>query len=122
MKVHFYSKSSDFEVDFISEAEIIEGNAFDFKDESIENTRIVMIPYEEERTLRFRRYGDTFMDIVYSMGGVTRGYYKNNMGLEFEFDANTLYVDIKKDKIEVEYELYINGELNNHTNLIVEFN
>lgn len=119
MNIHFYSKTDDFEIDFIAEANILNGYIV-FNDESLENTVIAM--KEEMGNLHFRRSGDVEMDVIFTKGKITSGLYSNSMGLEFEFGAKTKKLNITENLVELSYDLLIDGKLNNSCDIRVEMN
>ncbi len=119
MKVHFYSKALDHELDFYSNA-IKENDFIKFKDESLVNTEISL--KKENESLVFKRTGDTFMDVIFKKGQKNIGKYKSTNGLEFDFEVDTKYLYFEDEKIEFAYYLYIDGELNNIVKIIVSFN
>lgn len=121
MNVKFNSKIDDYEIEFNTEASINDG-IIDFKDESLENTRIQLEIYPDDSAVRFKRYGDTCMDITFIDQTVSQGYFRNKMGLEFNFEANTNLVEIHEKSISLIYELYVNGEINNKTIITISFN
>lgn len=119
MNVHFYSKTDDFEIDFITEAKE-ECGFIKFKDESLENTDIYL-KYEND-ILTFKRTGDVVMDVSFKKGSITEGHYKSNMGLEFYFEADTKELSRNQNKIELFYHLLIEGEFNNACGITVLLN
>lgn len=110
MKIHFYSKTNDFELEYFADAKKIDG-AYIFKDESLENTQISMKPIGN--TLLFERFGDVSMKVLYENGKNCSGAYANKMGLDFDFVAKTDLLDIKDNEINLQYDLFIDGEKQN---------
>lgn len=119
MKVHFYSKSDDYEIEFFTTAYKEDGFIV-FKDESLDNSFIKMKILDNE--LIFDRYGDVNMKISFLEGEKTSGLYQNAMGLEFKFEAETKRLYMIKNFIELEYNLLIDGEHNNSCKIRVEMN
>lgn len=119
MKVHFYSKTDDFDIDFIAEA-TIENGFIKFKDESLEGTSILM-KYDESNLI-FKRVGNVVMDVIFTKGKITEGHYKNDMGLEFWFGAEVLYLETSENLVKLKYNLLIDGEYNNTCEIVVSLN
>lgn len=105
MIVTFHSLDNDNnKIYFKSEAQIIDDYIV-FDDKSIENTKIYL-KYNSSSVI-FKRVGNTNMSIEYIQDKITTGTYKNELGLEFNFSVDTTSFSIEKDKIIIEYNMYI---------------
>lgn len=82
-----------------------ENNVIIFKDKSMENTEIHLIV--DNDSIIFQRIGDNEMNLMLMYNQKTTGYYKNNMGLEFEFEAYTISLTITTKKISIEYTMFL---------------
>ena len=76
-----------------------------FKDKSMENSVIELTIENDSITLK--RTGDNEMDLMLIYNQKTTGFYKNNMGLEFEFEAYTTSLNITSKKISIEYTMFL---------------
>jgi len=107
MKLTFYSVDKFNEkVIFNVDYENPTTSSFEFIDKSIKNTKILLNIIDNE-SVKFTRIGDINMDLLLILGKETNAYYKNNIGLEFEFTVYTKYISISNNKIEIEYDINV---------------
>lgn len=107
MKLTFYSVDKFNEkVIFNVDYEKPTTSSFEFIDKSIKNTKILLNIIDNE-FIKFTRIGDINMDLLLILGKETNAYYKNNIGLEFEFTVYTKYISISNNKIEIEYDINV---------------
>ena len=105
MKVSFLSlDENNNKVKFESDCSMDE-NEIIFIDKTVENTTIHLI--KEEPNLKLIRDGNTNMEMIFSEGDLTKGYYKNQLGIEFEFYVSTKKLIIDKSKIFINYKMII---------------
>lgn len=97
-----------------------ENNVYSFIDKSCENTMIYVS--FDSNSLSFIRKGDTVMNLDLIYNQKSSGYYKNNLGLKFEFDTYTKDLSINFNKIYVSYSLFIENELINEHKIWILFN
>lgn len=109
MKAHFYSISKDFKQKYISNLKI-DGSKYIFKDTDTTETIFDII---NTQNIAIKRSGESKMDIICSLGQTTSGTYENDL-ISFNFEVYTQNIEISEDKINIEYDLYIDAELNNH--------
>ena len=86
-----------------------------FIDKTLENTTNHFIFLKDK--LKLIRSGDVEMEILFDLSNLTKGYYKNTMGLEFEFFIKTNTLKVEKNKILVEYNMILD-EINTTTHKI----
>lgn len=108
MKAHFYSISKDYKQKYISDLKI-EGSKYIFNDTKDTKTIFDII---NTSNISIKRSGDTKMDMVCSLLKTTKGTYENEL-ISFNFEVYTKNIEISDDKISIEYDLYIDAELNN---------
>lgn len=117
MKAHFYSISNDDTIKFISDLKK-DNNTYMFLDKSLENTHI-LLSINNKDSLLLKRIGDTTMNMDFQLGKKTKGNYKNNMGLEFDFLIFTKKIFISEEKINIEYDFIFDGVINNSYKIYV---
>ena len=80
-------------------------NEIVFIDKTLENTTNHLLIDEDK--LKLIRLGDVEMEMLFILNQTTNGYYKNNIGLEFEFIIKTNKLKVEKNKILVEYNMIL---------------
>lgn len=90
-----------------------EDNKVIFKDKSAENTDIILT-INNDLSLTFERKGDVNMLLPLALGEKKAGFYKSSNGLAFDLNVKTLFLEIKNNKISVEYELYVMDIIQTH--------
>lgn len=80
-------------------------NEIMFVDKVLENT-VNHIIFDEDK-LKLIRTGDTQSEIIFDISRQTPGFYKNSIGLEFEFIIKTNKIKIENNKILVEYNMIL---------------
>lgn len=83
---------------------------YSFLDKSSENTKIDLTKVSSKE-IKFLRRGDVFTSIDFILNHKTKGIYKNNLGLEFEFDVLTNRLMIENNKILIEYDYFYESDL-----------
>lgn len=108
MVVHFYSLDQENQrITYTSEAKI-EDNSLVFLDKSVENTTIYIRRLEDK--LVFERKGDVQMQMTLILNQKTKAYYKNNFGLEFSFQVECHRLEQKKNRIDLEYTMFLDSD------------
>lgn len=115
MKAHFYSISKNSNVKYISDLKI-DNNTYSFKDS--DNTFINLSILNNNHII-INRFGSISMDMVFKTLEKTKSFYKNDMGLEFDLEIFTKDISISKDKIVIEYDLYLDNILNDSYKIFV---
>ena len=120
MIAHFKSVDKDGNVTiFDSLCEYSDG-IYKFKDIATENTYIYISI--DASTVSIIRKGNTNMELFLAYGMKTTGYYKNNLGLEFNFLAETTDLSINSDRIYASYSLFVENDLVNQHKMWILFN
>lgn len=109
----FHSVDSDDNKVIFNNDYVREDNRIIFKDKSTENTDIILT-INDDLSLVFERKGSINMLLPLALGEKKAGYYKNSNGLEFDLNVKTLFLEIKNNKISVEYELYVMDVVQTH--------
>lgn len=105
MKVFFYSvDDEENKVSFHSEG-AYRDNVLSFEDKTLKNTKINI--YIDSNRLIFQREGSVEMKLELIEGQAMPSFYRNDMGLEFEFQAFCHKLDISNNKIDIEYEMIL---------------
>lgn len=120
MIAHF--KSSDKEgnvTKFDAKCDYVDG-VYIFPDLAAENTTIYISI--DASTVTIIRKGDTDMELFLAYGEKTSGYYKNSMGLEFDFVSYTNDLSINSDRIYASYSLFVENDLVNMQKIWILFN
>ena len=120
MIVNFKSIDKDGNITEFETEYNYENNVYSFEDKSTENTMIYVS--FDSNSLSFIRKGDTIMnlDLIYKQK--SSGYFKNNLGLRFEFETFTNDLSINFNKIYVSYSLFIENDLINEHKIWILFN
>lgn len=82
-------------------------NLITFDDKSMENTQIHLTI--ESDSIHFQRVGDNEMDLMLIYNQKTTGFYKNSIGLEFEFEVFTSGLTINSKRISIKYTMFLEG-------------
>lgn len=80
-----------------------------FEDKSMSNTMISI--KHENSSIILKRFGATNMLMEYRLGCLTSGYYRNNEGIDFEFEIYTRYLKVGNDKYSVSYDMIVENEI-----------
>ena len=95
-------------------------NSIEFEDKSAKDTRIRITILEDSFLLE--RRGFIEMQMHFCLDKATQGIYKNKDGLEFDFEVHTKRLTIEKNKLKVNYDMVMDGEiLSSHTFQVVLF-
>ncbi len=109
MLIFFYSKDKEHnKVSFQTEGHY-EENILVFQDKSVSNTKIYL-DIKPDRLL-FKRKGDVDMILDLVKDKKTTGYYKNELGLEFNFDCVCKELSIKNNRIDMSYTMFLDNEI-----------
>lgn len=109
MEVFFYSlDNQNNKVSFKSNAEYI-NNKLVFKDKSIDSTNIHLSISKDKLVLE--RIGKTEMKLALIENISSEAYYRNEMGLEFNFIAKCHKLNITNNRIDIEYDMILDNEL-----------
>lgn len=96
-----------------------EGNTLIFPDKSVPNT-IMNVTFGED-FVEIKRTGNVSMFQRFKFNSKEVGYYKNDLGLEFEISSFTTEISITKNQIEVFYEYYLSNEWQSSNKLKIIF-
>jgi len=109
MEVFFYSlDNQNNKVSFKSNAEYI-NNKLVFVDKSIEST-VIQLSISSDK-LVLERTGNTIMKLAFIENKSSEAYYKNEMGLEFDFIVKCNKLIITDNRIDIEYDMILDKEL-----------
>ena len=120
MIAHFKGIDIDGNVTKFDSACEYENGIYKFVDLSTENT-IIYIQIEAS-TITITRKGNTDMELFLVRNEKTSGYFKNNLGLEFEFSVLTDDLSINSDRIYASYSLFVENDLVNSQKMWILFN
>ena len=84
-------------------------NTYVFDDLSAENTKTFLTI--DGDVVRIKRTGDTESEFTFSENLKLPGYYKNNLGVNAELSIFTKKINIKSDKIYLEYDLILDDDV-----------
>lgn len=109
MVVSFFSvDNQNNRVCFKSEA-VYENNTLVFQDKSVRDTYIHVTKHKDK--LCFERKGSVCMSMELELGCRRTGFYKNALGLEFSFTSYCHILKITEKKIEMEYDMILDGDV-----------
>ena len=109
MNLTFYSKDSNDNKVLFTTSYIKDDNEVIFNDESVSNTTIYLIINND--SIIFKRKGSILMDITIKKDLTTKCHYENEMGLSFDFLVKTKSLLIREKRIEMEYSLFLDGDI-----------
>ncbi len=107
MRIHFFSKSEDNMIDYISEA-TFEKNKYIFSDNSLENV-INELEIINEKEIILKRIGSTNMTLEFILNSKTKCLYENDNGVEFSLEILTKVIKIEEKKIFIEYDSFMDN-------------
>lgn len=107
MIVSFLSFNENTKIAFQTDAEKIE-NRILFEDKSYPNTKIRLSLFG--KTVLLERFGQVNMNMLFCLEEDTKGFYKNQEGVEFEYRIHTNSLMIAENRIKVSYVLYLDEE------------
>ena len=87
----------------------IEGKTYIFDDLSAENTKTNLRILDDQ--IEIYRVGDTESSFIFKENTKCLGHYKNNLGLEMKMEVFTKKINQLKDKLYIEYDLIISGDV-----------
>ena len=96
-----------------------ENNVLIFPDKSVPNTTMMVVIKSDEVIIR--RTGSVSMGQSFVVGEQQVGFYKNDMGLEFEIRSFTTEMIIEENKIEIFYEHYLEDKWQSSNKLKILF-
>ena len=120
MIAHFKSIDKDGNVTSFDSICKYENNTYSFLDLATENTMIYISI--DASTVTIKRVGYTNMELFLVNGLKTTGYYKNNLGLEFNFDCLTNDLSINNGSIYASYSLFVENDMVNQQKMWILFN
>lgn len=109
MQVFFYSLDNQNNKVSFNTAYKREDNKIIFEDKSIENTVIYLYIYKDKLILE--RKGSVEMKISFIKNKSIPSYYKNQLGLEFNFIAKCHKLTITENRIDIEYDMILDNDL-----------
>ncbi|MBD5390831.1 DUF1934 domain-containing protein [bacterium] len=107
MIVSFLSFNENIKTAFQAEADQRK-NTISFEDKSCPNTEIRISWFET--SILLERFGQVEMNMLFSLEQPTKGFYKNQEGVEFEYTIHTDSLFISKNRIKVSYTLYLENQ------------
>lgn len=109
MMIHFYSVDNDNnKVSFKSEGYESNGKLC-FLDKTIKDTMIYLTISTDK--LLFERKGRIEMVLPLQQEIKSKAYYKNELGLEFDFIADCTKLEINRDRIDIQYDMILDNEV-----------
>lgn len=113
MQVTFHSIDNENNKIFFKSLASKNDNIISFEDKSTMNTTIFL--EIKDLSIIFIRKGSINMNIELILNNRTPAKYKNEMGLEFDFEVFTNKLIIEKNKITIEYIMFLdNEEISSH--------
>lgn len=96
-----------------------DGNIITFPDKSVPNTNMMVI-FKDDAVI-IHRTGSVTMEQSFVLGEQLKGFYKNDMGLEFEISSFTTELTVEENKIEIFYEHYLEDKWQSSNKLKILF-
>ena len=96
-----------------------DGDILIFPDKSVPNTTM-MVVFKNDAVI-IRRTGSVNMEQSFVLGEQLKGFYKNDMGLEFEIRSFTTELTVEENKIEIFYEHYLEDKWQSSNKLKIIF-
>lgn len=109
MKVFFYSIDDDNNKIHFNADGFYEEDFLTFEDKSIPNTKIYL--KQENNELIFKRLGFVEMNMRLKHQEKTKAKYKNDMGVEFDFETITKILSYKDNRIDIEYDMILDDKV-----------
>ena len=114
MNLTFYSiDSNEDKVIYTVPYKELSSTSLEFEDKTIENT-IIRLDINNTSSILFKRIGNVDMEMNLILNKKTIGYYKNHLGLEFEFSVLTNKIEFIDNKLIIEYNMTINDDESSH--------
>ncbi|MGM9969701.1 MAG: DUF1934 family protein [Anaeroplasma sp.] len=107
MQVTFHSLDSDENKIFFKSDAHYENDYIVFEDKSCQNTIIYL---KIDSIINLIRKGKVNTNISFIEGIKTDCHYNNDIGLEFDFQVLTNNININKNKITIEYTMFLDGK------------
>lgn len=120
MELMFHSLDSNDNKVFFRASYEIKNNTYVFQDKTDKGTTIYLTINDNE--ILFERKGNTNMQLLLSDNTLTGGHYENNVGLKFDFGVKTTSIKIESKKLEMEYSLFLDGNILSTHKIWVLFN
>ncbi len=115
MIVSFYSIDEDLnKIFFKSDAKKI-NNSIIFEDKSVKDTIINLEIYDDKIIINRTGFVNTYLEFMLNKTFKTK--YSSNDGLEFEFNIFCNLLEIKQNKIDIEYDMIIDESMKFHHKL-----
>ena len=96
-----------------------DGDVLIFPDKSVPNTTMMVV--FKENAVIIRRLGAVSMEQSFVLGEQRTGFYKNDMGLEFEIRSFTTEMNVEENMIEIFYEHYLEDKWQSSNKLKILF-
>ena len=96
-----------------------DGNIITFPDKSVPNTMITIEYWDTE--VEIKRHGDVNMLQIFRLNERCEGYYKNNSGINLEIASFTKKMNVSNNLIEIEYDYYLDDDLQSSNKLKIIF-
>lgn len=117
MNIVFYSLDSYNNKVYFKTEGIFNNNILSFSDD-ISNYEFII----KNDFITLNRTGSVIMNLIFKKNKKTEGSYKNELGLEMKLEIFTKFLSIKNNKIDIEYDLFINNELISSHKIKILFN
>ncbi len=113
MKVNFLSFDENNNKIYFTSDYVKDDNKIVFLDKSTLNTEIHLQIKDKEVVLE--RIGSTNMQMIFNLKKLTKGFYNNDLGLEFNFQIKCYKLLCRDNKLNVEYDLIMeDGQKHGH--------
>lgn len=109
MELTFHSVDSEGNKAIYRTSYTCNGSTYTFSDKTQPNTTIALGIYKD--TVEFKRSGDVQMEMSFSLHQMTKGKYENALGLRFDLQVKTKELLQEKNKLFIEYDLYVMGDM-----------
>lgn len=109
MKLTFHSIDDENNKIIYKSDYVKNNNTIIFDDKSVENTKVYLEINNDN--IIFERKGNINMKINLTLNKKTEGYYQNDIGLDFKFYIVTNKIENNKNKITIEYSMYLDEDL-----------
>lgn len=118
MKVSFLSIDNEKNRNFFTSEAVESNGELAFIDGTTKDTTIHLIKINSD--LKLIRDGSVKMEMLFSLNNKTKGYYHNEMGLEFEFDVYCKELVVEKNKYVINYDMIMDNVIQNQHKIIIK--
>ena len=94
-------------------------NVLTFPDKMIPHTLIDII-FDEDMIIVNRR-GKTEMYQEFKLNQKLKGFYKNDMGLEFDIYSDTLELSVNEHEVNILYDFYLEKDKQSRNKLLIKY-